>query len=570
MKSQQDLKNQLMSINRKGYPAYKSLKGQYNYGSYILSIDHVQGDPYAAPSRLRIIIPHGKALFPAELYDLPHKRTALEDYLLRLFYTAIGRCSYKAAGSGKSGMLSVSRCGQEVLERTACHFYPDRIEVRLDAGFPANGRTINAPELERMLCELLPPCVHSVFYYSRLDKQKIDNVIHLAIDQEAVRSELDSRKLAAFIADGSILPRENGISSLPLKDAVPFYSPGSLAVTLHLPHRGTIRGMGIPRGITLIIGGGYHGKSTLLKALENGVYNHIAGDGREYVITSADAVKIRAEDGRSIRSVNISPFINNLPNGKDTRCFTTGDASGSTSQAAGIAEAAESGSRLLLMDEDTCAANFMVRDELMQKIISRDREPITPFLETALPLYEHYGISTILAAGSSGAYFHIAGTIIMMDSYTARDITADVKKALPGKDKDSVILYGGNRPLPDRTAFKRIIKPSVPAAEERSRIKLYGNDSFEYNKDSVELRYLEQIADAEQTAALGYLLKYILEKLADGRKTISQLIREADSLIGEHTMTILADGPYLSCGLARPRVQEIHACLNRYRKLNIV
>ena len=101
--------------------------------------------------------------------------------------------------------------------------------------------------------------------------------------------------------------------------------------------------MGIRKGITLIVGGGYHGKSTLLKALEAGVYNHIAGDGREFVITDDTAFKLRAEDGRSITGVDISPFIKNLPNKKDTVHFSTEDASGSTSQAANLMEALESG-----------------------------------------------------------------------------------------------------------------------------------------------------------------------------------------------------------------------------------
>ena len=166
-----------------------------------------------------------------------------------------------------------------------------------------------------------------------------------------------------------------------MKNGIHFVSPSSMEVTLNLPNHGPLKGMGIPKGITLIVGGGYHGKSTLLEALELGVYNHIAGDGREYVITESDAVKIRAEDGRSIKSADISLFINDLPNGKDTCCFYTEDASGSTSQAANVMEAIETGSRLLLIDEDTSATNFMIRDELMQRVVKRSQEPITPFIE---------------------------------------------------------------------------------------------------------------------------------------------------------------------------------------------
>ena len=200
-----------------------------------------------------------------------------------------------------------------------------------------------------------------------------------------------------------------------MKHSVPFISPESLRITMNLPHKGKIIGMGIPQGITLIVGGGYHGKSTLLNALELGVYNHIAGDGREYVITDNTALKLRSEDGRSIKDVDISLFINDLPNKKNTHCFSTADASGSTSQAAGIIEGMEAGSKVFLLDEDTSATNFMVRDTFMQEIISREKEPITPFLERAQKLYTIAGISTLLVAGSSGAFFHIADTIIQMD-----------------------------------------------------------------------------------------------------------------------------------------------------------
>ncbi len=210
--------------------------------------------------------------------------------------------------------------------------------------------------------------------------------------------------------------------------AVRFQAPLSLRVSMELPFHGTLTGMGIPQGITLIVGGGYHGKSTLLKALEMGVYNHVAGDGREYVITDDTAVKIRAEDGRSIKCTDVSMFINPLPNGKDTKQFSTEDASGSTSQAANVIEAMEAGTGLFLIDEDTSATNFMIRDELMQRVVHRDAEPITPFIDRIEELYQNYGISTILVAGSSGSYFHKADVILQMEQYVPKDITEFAKK----------------------------------------------------------------------------------------------------------------------------------------------
>ena len=428
MQQSTDLLNLLHSIHRKSYPAYKSLKGAYQFGHYILSVDHVQGDPFASPSHISIHVSHKAAGFPEEYLQNPVAKITLCDYLTRQFEQQIDRFSFRAKGSGKSGLISVSHCGQEVLERSACEITDKDIIARFFIGFPANGRTINAPELEKILFDFLPICVQKAFLYKNLNAKKLEEAIFLAEDQACIRKQLKKEGLAAFVADGSVLPRESGISSRPMKDSIPFRSPETLRITMTLPHKGKITGMGIPEGITLIVGGGYHGKSTLLNALELGVYNHIPGDGREYVVTDSTALKLRSEDGRFIKDVDISLFINDLPDKKDTRCFSTEDASGSTSQAAGIIEGMEAGSRVFLLDEDTSATNFMVRDSFMQKVIVREKEPITPFLERAGDLYQKAGISTILVAGSSGAFFHIADTIIQMDSYRPIDITKKTKE----------------------------------------------------------------------------------------------------------------------------------------------
>ena len=371
MQTGTQLQELLRSVNRKSYPAYKSLKGIYQFPKYILSIDHVQGDPFASPSHVSVRISHKTSDFPESYYKDRLTRVTLADYLTRQFERQVSHFTFRAKVSGKSGSLSVTRCGQEVLERTACEITEQGITARFFVGFPANGRTINAGELEKIFFEFLPVCVEKAFLYRNLSGKELEKVIFLAEDQAFIRRELEKRSLAAFVSDGSVLPRESGISARPMKNSVLFSSPESLRVTLDLPHKGQITGMGIPKGITLIVGGGYHGKSTLLNALELGVYNHISGDGR--VITDATAQKLRSEDGRFVKDVDISLFINDLPNKKDTRCFSTEDASGSTSQAAGIVEAMEAGSKVLLLDEDTSATNFMVRDAFMQKVIDREK-----------------------------------------------------------------------------------------------------------------------------------------------------------------------------------------------------
>ncbi len=560
MQNSSDLQSLLRSLNRKSYPAYKSLKGAYQFDRYVLSIDHVQGDPFASPSHVSVRISHKDAAFPPRYWQNPVTRDTLCDYLTRQFEQQVNRYTFKAKGSGKSGLISVTRCGAEILPRTACEISEKGITARFFVGFPANGRTINSPELEKIFFEFLPVCVQKAFLYRNLNAKDLEKSIFLAEDQHFIRNQLKERSLAAFVADGSILPRESGVSSRPMKNAVPFQSPQTLRISLDLPHKGTITGMGIPRGITLIVGGGYHGKSTLLNALELGVYNHIPGDGREYVITDDTAVKLRSEDGRFIKDVDISLFINDLPNGKDTRCFSTEDASGSTSQAAGIIEGMEAGSKLFLLDEDTSATNFMVRDTFMQKVIRREKEPITPFLERAGDLCEKAGISTILVAGSSGAFFHIADTIIQMDSYVPLDITASTKELckeypLLSTDVPPFVMPRSNRPM------------TWPhGRSDRMKMKVRGKDGFSLDHQDIDLRYVEQLIDAEQTATLGMLLKYACEHLIDGKRSISEIVEFLEKQLQSRGLSFLEEGEAIPCGYALPRVQEIYSCFNRCRR----
>lgn len=561
MRTSLDLQHILERIDHKSYPAYKDTAGSYEFRDYVLSIDHVQSDPFASPSDVSIHIAGSVAAFPKEFYERSYRKVALEDLLVRTFYREAGKYSYKAEGSGKSGLIQVSRPTQEILERSSCKIHEGGgVVFRLKLGFPAFGRTINSRELSRILFSFLPECARSALCYKSFPAQSVNDVIDLADDQDFIRGELERRNLAAFVADGAILPRESGISSRPMQGAVAFVSPESLRVRLDLPHRGQITGMGIPRGITMITGGGYHGKSTLIRALELGVYNHIRGDGREYVITDASAVKLRAEDGRSITGVDISMFIRNLPNGRDTSSFSSEDASGSTSQAANVVEAMESGAKVFLIDEDTSATNFMIRDELMQRVISGDSEPIIPFIDRVVPLFEQFGISTILVAGSCGSYFHRAGVIIQMKDYEPLDITR--------KAKEAAALF----PLPAETHepprapdLKRRLQ-STKKLDERVRIKTFGLDGFSIDREDIDLRYVEQLVDPEQVSMLGQIMRYALPRLMNGRYCLQEILDEIEARIEKGGLEAIYGGRYMPAGFSLPRRQEIAATINRFRR----
>lgn len=557
------LQSELKRIDHKGYPAYKDLKGSYDFVKYTLNIEHIQGDPFASPSSLSVKIKGKTADFPKNYYDEYHRRIALEDFILRRFSRAVSKISFKAKGSGKSGMVSASRPGQEIMERSACHVDENTGDVlfRFVVGFPARGRSIDAGELEKILFRLLPGAVENagIFkLFKEQEKSRLKEQIELADDQKVLRKLTHENGLAAFVADGSILPRESGVSEKPMKDAVLFKSPESMSVTFELPHKGKIKGMGIKKGITLIVGGGYHGKSTLLQTLEKAVYSHIAGDGREYVVTDETGVKLRSEDGRSVVNEDISLFIRNLPNGKDTQNFSTLDASGSTSQAANTVEALEAGSKLFLIDEDTSATNFMIRDELMERVISAEDEPIVPFIKRAALLYREKGVSTILVAGSCGAFFHVADTVIQMEKYVPKEITEKAKKMaaeypLKIKDDDVKLQIDENR------------KVRLPKADDRTKIKVMGTDGFLYNKTNVDLRYLEQITDGEQMLAISKALEYLIRKYGGKETLIKTLIDDVQNLIdtkGVSSLTSRGSVPNMS----RPRRFEIAGCLNRFVK----
>lgn len=553
MNTQDELRRQLRQIDHKGYKAYKALEGDYEFGTYRLCIDHVQGDPFATPSRVRIVY-RNRGNIAADYFAGRHRKTAVEDLLLRRLHRSLRMCMDSGRrGSGKSGLVTACRTGQEILERTAMRISAEAIEARIEVGFPAYGRTIAAGELEQILFELLPEVTEKAFRMGRSLQRELEETTCLADDQQYIRDELEKRGLVAFVADGAVLPRENGVSQKPMKDAVVFQSPESLAVTMQLPHRGAVRGMGIKKGITVIAGGGFHGKSTLLKALERGVYNHIAGDGRELVITQESAFKLRAEEGRCIHETDISMFISNLPTKSDTSRFSTENASGSTSQAANTVEALSAGSSVLLIDEDTSATNFMVRDGRMAQLVSDEKEPITPFIRKIRSLYRDLGVSTVLVAGSSGDYLSVADVVLQMDCYETKDVTERARKLAVELTED--------------TAGKTVwIRKSVrPHQIEKARV--HGWDTISLDKTEIDLRYMEQIVDESQTAALAYLMQYMLGRMADGKKTAAMLAAEAYRKLQNEGILSVTPKNYGAGPAAAVRIQEILACLVRYRML---
>ncbi|WP_206832701.1 ABC-ATPase domain-containing protein [Alicyclobacillus fructus] len=560
------LRRHLQSIDGRGYKAYQILEGRYAFPSFVLAVDHVQGDPFADPSKVRVIVPRAKTAVRDDWIQTPWRRIRCEDVLARRVHEALRKLARRARGTGKSGLIAIDAPGQKVIERTAVQIGKDEIVICLSVGLPADGRRVLAREAAIMLLEQIPAVVERAVFGVR--EADIRPAVELADQQQAIRQYLREHGLVAFVANGSILPRESGVSDRPLREgAVPFHSPPQLEVAIPVPHREEpIRGMGIRRGITLIVGGGFHGKTTLLQAIEHGVYDHVAGDGREFVITDSGAVKIRAEDGRSVADVDISPLIGTLPHGKATTRFSTENASGSTSQAAGLIEMMEAGATAFLIDEDTSATNLLVRDARMQALVAKSGEPITPYLDKARQLLDEYGISTIMVAGGLGDYLDIADCVIKMDAYIPHDVTDEAKRiaaAIPtARRPEGGPSFGAIHhrvPQPDSLNSQRGNKAKVAAR---------GRHAIQYGTTDIDLHALEQLVDDSQTRAIAAALFYMerrgwLTKGLTVREILDALEAQWDR-DGLGSISLRQGHPG---DLARPRRYELAAALNRLRTL---
>src|SRR6476661_4152601 len=602
MTNKESLQRHLLQLDNRGYKAYKDIQGSYDFSEFTLIIDYVQGDPFASPSKFRVRVPPNIAQIPDELFNSCSREIALRDYLTRQLDKAAHSLSSKR-GTGKSGMIAVTRFGQEVLERTSAFIISSNtsdsedlggVELRFVVGLPAGGRSILGRQAAEMLCEDIPKIVSKSLKYANLNAAECRRHVETVEDADWLREQLAEKGLVAFVADGSILPRRSGVDNSPLlNNAVAFQSPPSLKVDFNCPNCGRISGMGIPAGITLIVGGGYHGKSTLLRAIELGVYNRIPGDGREFVVTNPAAVKIRAEDGRSVAGVDISPFINHLPQGRDTAQFYTENASGSTSQAANIIEALEVGRRkfgnehctrfngcqsdgsrkkeegrgneeqerrkkegdlvpVLLVDEDTAATNFMIRDRRMQELIAKDKEPITPFIDKVKLLYSDCGVSTILVMGGSGDYF---------------DVTE--------KAKEIAIKYSISRAAEGGENFGEITqRVPIPASLDPSmgrrdvRVKVRDVDELAFGTEEIDLGAIEQIVDRGQLRAIAAAMVYAKQQYMDGKRTLSEIIDLVMADIDVLGMDILS--PFPEGDFAMFRRFELAAAINRLRSLSVV
>lgn len=579
MTTREHLERLLSRINGRGYKAYGELRGHFRLdaedddGARVpvdLFVDRVQADPFAPPSHLRLRIPRAGAGLPEGPRDSRDEAIALCDWLARAFREAISKV---VSGDRTRARIEIDAGGQSVLERSAVVLLPEHIEARVGVGLPAAGRRILGRAAQSLLCDTLPRLALRGLREAQRRPDDLRQHVACVHDHRAFQGQLHERGLAAFVADGSWLPRESGARDTPMQPPTTrFVSPDSLHVDLVDTKGVMVRGMGIPLGVTLVVGGGYHGKTTLLRAIERGVYPHIPGDGRERVASDPRAVKIRAEDGRRVENVDLRPFIGRLPQGLDTAHFCSDDASGSTSQAASILEAVEAGARVLLFDEDSCASNLMSRDPRMRTLIHADKEPITPLVERVRDLYEIHGVSTLLVMGSSGDFFAKADTVIAMDAFVARDKSAEAKRIAEDSAPPSLDPLSGGPRQPFSPCHSRVPLPaSIDASRgrHRNRIDLRTASLLRFGEYEIDLHALEQLVDRSQTRAIGRAILWMRDHGGiDGESTLAQALDRLDAQLDREGLDAIDPRPPPR-NLARPRRYEVAAALNRLRSLRV-
>ncbi len=568
MRTHEELRKALLGLDGRSYKAYKSLAGDWSFGAFRVAIDHVQGDPFGAPSRVRAFVPADMAALPANCLKNGPRVRGVEAFLAREF-AALAESESKPRGTGRSGQIKMTAPGQEVLGQTAVIVdNAGAIEARFTVGLPASGRRIRGKHAVELLCEDVPAIIWRALRGDQYPPAVLKLHADANEDADYLREWLPELGLVAFVADGSVLPRVSGVSDLPLNrgPVIRFDSPPELRITAEVPNRGRVTGMGLPEGITLIVGGGFHGKSTLLQALQWGIYNHRPGDGRELVVSTAACVKVRAEDGRSVMGVDISPFIGNLPLGRDTRFFSTENASGSTSQAAGILEAVEAGATTLLVDEDTAATNFMIRDHRMQALVPKDLEPITPFIDRVRQLYDDHGVSSVIVVGGSGDYLDVADTVIAMEEYRPKLVTAKARQIA------SIFPTGRVSEVTDTIGARRRRVPvpgSVSARHGRrdANVRLHDRSSVRFGREDLDLSAVEQLISTAQTRSVALGLLMLSQRLIDGERSVPELLSAVLAEIRERGLDVL-DGRQVG-DLTEFRRFELAAALNRLRSLRI-
>lgn len=499
------LYQKIRSLDGKPYGTYKNLATrEWDFGDFVLEFIHVQGDPYAPASRVLLRAKLATLGYAPEWGSDFEHRLALSDFL----YRRLGRMVQERY-PGKDAAVVFDTAGPEMLVRNSLWIDNGEIRACLQVRLPGEGRKIQAEPAAEILTMVIPDLVAAGLYYTQGDEPAMQRHYRVLAERREILAQLDGRGLCAFVPDGAVLPRASGLSELPLEGAVPFAAPAELAVTLNACGR-EIRGMGIPKGITVITGGAFHGKSTLLQAFVRAVYPHVPGDGREGIVVDDTALRVGVEDGRSVRGTDLSMFVRDLPGGISTKDFSTLSASGSTSEAANLLEAMEAGARTFLIDEDSSAVNFLIRDVRVRKLLGDEREPLIPLTDRIRSLASA-GMNFILVAGACGDYLDLADNIIVMANYKAECAKSTVSswkaEGLIGSTVNARPFAAYMQPL------QKHVRPAS-AVERQVKVKLAGDSLLQIGFLVADTSRLVTLVDKQQRLGAGFMLLNMLQNAA--------------------------------------------------------
>lgn len=561
------LRDKLLALEGKPVQPSLGLEGAYRFDRFVLHFDRMIGESPGVPLPLRVRIDQAEAQFPAALWGSRAGKVALEDFIARQWADAARKVG-RTRGGRPAFVIDVG--GQQMLQRTACRIAEDFVEVRCGVFLPSEGRKIVAKAAQAVFLEDLPQVVDAALLYASQNPQAVQRHVQVAEDAEALRLQVAARGLVAFLAEGAVLPRESGSDRPLLSHLVPLQAPPALAVTLELPHRGAVTGLGIPRGVTVILGSPFSGRSTLLRAIAASVYAHLPGDGREFCAAVPDAVLVRAEEGRRVEGVNLAAFLSAPPSGEDPTRYRSDHAIDVVSQAAGIVEALEAGCTLLLFDEDTSAPGLLARDAVWRHLAPDAAQPVTPLADVVRPLYEEHGVSTILITSHGADYVGVADTVIGVDAFRLRAVTAEAKRAAEqgqaapaGKSR-----FGG---IPNRVPLGDSLSP---LKGRRFRGESHGGAqsarSVVLGRDVVDLGVIEQLVDPSQARATAAALIFAADRgLADGMRAIREILGLIEMQIAQHGLEGLVGSDTIPGDLALVRRHELAAALNRLRTLRV-
>jgi len=540
-----ELHQRLLKIHGKPYGVYKSLQGQFfNFGDFTLKFTHIQGDPHAQPSRIILSAKMNSLGFPEELHSDKEKEIALADFLLRQF-------------TENADNIGIVKAHSQIMQRNSLCIEKGIVRILASVNLPGDGRRIEGDKASELLIGTLSDWVTRAMYWNNSDKEKCKVHVQCLINRNFLLSQLAEKKIAAFVPNGAILPRESGVSEEPMQNAVPFASPPELLVHLSLPSGEQIAGMGIPCGITVIAGGGFHGKSTLLHALEEAVYPHIPVDGREFIVIDESATPIKTEEGRVVTGTNISPLVRELPLKGSTEKFTTKNASGATSQAANLIEALELGASTILIDEDASAVNFLIRDLRMRELINSKREPLIP-LTDRIKEFADKGINFIIVAGACGDYLSLADTVIAFVEYKAECLTEKAKEVAKNASAGEAIPPLGSfkeSRLAKVENLQEGLKPSS-AVEKYIKIRAVAGQ-ISIGKLKSDLRRFPTFCHIELQRGIAEILyNFVKEKENEGKSLRDALKALCEKLPENETSD-----------LALPRVMELGAAFLRVAQL---